>query len=240
MNLQEIKDTLCHDYKYKIELDAHTSPASRCSEISPREIVKTYKRLGFHAVAVTNHFSHNHSKLTKEEYIDFFLKDFEETEKFGKAIGVKVYLGAEIRFEENRNEYLVFGISRKMLEEIYDFLPFGVENFRNNYSLPHSIFLQAHPLRDGIEKVDPEILDGVEVFNMHPGHNSRIGQVADWAKQNNLSIITAGSDFHHPHKNHEGLAAIRSKYLPSDSFDLAKLLKKGDFLIEICGNIVLK
>lgn len=241
MNLQELKTELLLKYKYRVELHAHTTPVSICSEIPPKEMIETYKSLGYSAVTITNHFIYQHNDCEKEEYISFFLKDFEETKKYGEEMGIKVYLGAEIRFTENHNDYLVFGVDRKILEEIYDYLPYGIENFRNKYVMSKGVFVQAHPMRDEMETVDPNLLDGIEVYNMHPGHNSRVGLASLYAKEYKHLIVTAGSDFHHPHLKHEGLAAIRTAYLPEDSFSLAEIIKSKDYLIEIGrDNIVLR
>ncbi len=232
MELKDLKKELSHCYNYRIELHAHTTPASRCSEITPKELVETYKGLGYDAINLTNHFVFSNN-LSKEEYIADFLNDFNEAKKYGDALGIKVYLGAEIRFTENANDYLVFGVDHKMLEEIYDLLKDGVENFRENYPMPNSVFIQAHPKRNNMQNVAPELLDGIEVFNMHPNHNSRVGLTALYAKRKNLSIITAGTDYHHKNCDHEGLSALRAKYLPDDTFALAKLLRSGDYLLEI-------
>ncbi len=238
MDLKKLKSQLLLQYKYKIELHAHTCPASDCSQIKPKEMVETYKNLGYDAVVITNHFIYKRIGMGKDEYIDAFMNDFNETEKYGCELGVKVYLGVEIRFTENNNDYLIFGINKEMLSDIYDLLPEGVENFRKNFSMPDSVFIQAHPFRDGMELVNPSILDGVEVFNMHPGHNSKIGIASVYANNNNIDIITAGSDFHHPNRNHEGLSALRCDYLPKDSFELAKLIRRGSYLLEIGKNTI--
>lgn len=240
MKTDTIKNELLKEYKYRIELHAHTSPASSCSQITPEEMAVTYKNLGYDGVTVANHFIYEYEGLSKNEMTDRFMKDFEETEKKGKELGIKVFLAAEIRFTENDNDYLVFGVNRKILEEIYDLLPFGVENFRKTYSMPESVFIQAHPFRDGMEKVNPALLDGIEVFNMHPNHNSRVGLASVYAKEHKLPIVTAGSDFHHPNRSHEGVSAIRCKAMPENSFDIAKLLRSGDYLLEVGrSNIVI-
>lgn len=236
MNIKELKNELKNEYKFKVELHAHTSPASSCSQIPPEEMVKIYKSLGYDAVTLANHFMYEYCSLSKKEMIDRFFSDFEKASETGEKLGIKVILAAEIRFTENDNDYLVFGFSREAAEEIYDYLPYGVDNFRNNYKMPDSVFLQAHPFRNGMEKVNPEILDGIEVFNMHPNHNSRIGLASLYAAECNFPIITAGTDFHHLNRQHEGLSAIRTKTLPENSYDLARLLKSGDYLFEIAGN----
>ena len=91
-------------------------------------------------------------------------------------------------------------------------------------------------MRNGMEQVNPELLDGMETFNMHPGHNASIGKVVKYAKENNLKITTAGGDYHHKNRGHEGVSAIRTKVLPADSFELAEVLKSGDYLFEVGGN----
>ncbi len=238
MNLKELKSELLSQYKYQIELHAHTFPVSGCSQISPKDMVETYKKLRYDAVTITNHFMYQGNEA-KEKYIDSFMNDFEQTKRYGDELGLKVYLGAEIRFTENNNDYLVFGVDKKMLSEIYDLLPLGIENFRKTYAMPNSAFIQAHPMRDGMETVDPALLDGMEVYNLHPGHNSKVGLASVYADENNISIITAGSDFHHRNQNHEGVSALRGAYLPKDSFELAELIKKGDYLLEVGRNNII-
>jgi len=236
MNLQELKKSVENAFPVRIELHAHTSPASTCGRATPEEMIGAYHAVGYDAVHVTNHFQYRTDGTGKNEYIDRFLDDYYKAEEEGNQLGMRVYLGAEIRFTENVNDYLVFGVDRNLLEEIYDLLPFGIQNFRKNFSMPKSLFVQAHPRRDGMEEVDPSLLDGVEIFNMHPNHNSRNGLTSTIVKAQGYSIVTAGSDFHHPGKGHEGLAALRSAFLPKDSFELASLIKEGAYLLELAGN----
>ena len=230
MNLQELKKQLAAAYPYRVELHAHTSPVSVCSQVTPEKMVRVYKDLGYDGVVITNHFTHQQEP--KQEYIDRYMKDVEDTHEWGEKLGLKVYLGAEIRFTENVNDYLIFGVDRKLLEEIYDLLPYGVENFRKNYRMPRSVFIQAHPMRNGMEQVDPALLDGIEAFNLHPNHNSRVGMAAVLTKEHPHLIAIAGSDFHHPDLGQEGMSAARFAELPEDTFALAKVLREQNFLME--------
>ncbi len=232
----EIKQQLLVQYRYRIEMHAHTSPASPCSQILPEEMVQTYSRLGYDAVVITNHFSSDlFEGLSKKEAVARYLKDYEETCGAAENSGLQVLLGAEIRFEENRNDYLLYGADREILETVYDYLPAGLAVFRQEVELDRSVFLQAHPFRDGMELADLSLLDGIETLNLHPGHNSRIALAAKYAGENGRKITVAGSDFHHPNRGHEGAAAVRAKILPKDSFALAEILKTGDYLMEIGG-----
>lgn len=240
MSVKELKNELLSRYRYRIELHAHTNPVSRCSEIPPAQLAEIYASLGFDGLVVTNHFNlasaGDDDKIT---YVDRFLEDYENTRLAGEKLGLNVQLGVEVNFTENANDYLIFGVDRQMLLDIYDFLPRGVKVFRKEYPLPRSVFIHAHPFRDRMERVDASLLDGVEVFNMHPGHNSRVGQAAVYADENKLSLVTSGSDFHHLNRGHEGLAAIRTTSLPTDSFDVAALLKSEDYLLEVGRNHII-
>ena len=231
---EKIKNDLINEYKFRIEMHAHTKPVSPCSEISPEEMVETYSELGFDAVVIANHFIYYLTEgFTKDEAIDRFLKDYEDTCKAAEKRGLKIILAAEVRFDENFNDYLIYGVDRKILETVYDYFPKGLKAFREEVNLEKSVFLQAHPFRDRMTLMDAHLLDGVETFNVHPGHNSRIGQAAKYAKENDLKIKIAGTDYHHPNHNHEGLSAVRTKVLPKDTFELAEILKSGDYVLEI-------
>ena len=237
---KSIKEELVKEYKYRIELHAHTKPASPCSEILSEELVKTYHELGYDAVTVTNHFvKWIFREQTKEQALESYLKDYEDACRAAEKYGMKVYLGAEVRFEDYINDYLVYGVNRDILSECYDYFDEGVDAFRREVTLDDSVFIQAHPFRNDMVLVDPEILDGIEVFNLHPGHNSRVGLASKYAKEKSFGIITAGSDYHHKDKGHEGVTALRARCLPEDSFELAKLLKSGDYLFEIGGSQII-
>ena len=239
MNLIDFKNSLTRTYPYRIELHAHTSPASACGRATPEEVIEAYKNVGFDGIVIDNHFIFQTDGIGKREYVDRYLDDFCRAKACGEKLGLKVYLGAEIRFTENSNDYLVFGVNRELLEEIYDLLPYGLKNFRETFSMPESLLVQAHPRRNGMEEVDPSLLDGVEIFNMHPNHNSRNGMTSAAAKAEGFSVVTAGSDFHHPNQGHEGLSALRAKNLPDDSFGLAALIKSGDYLLELAGERII-
>lgn len=245
MTANELKEQLNKEYPYRIELHAHTKPQSRCSEILPEEIAETYKKLGYDGVCVTNHFMGYNLNIdgeylegeTKEEKLAYYLSGYKDTKKAGEKIGLRVYLGLEIRFsKENENDYLIYGVDDEITSRCYDNFREDLETFRKNVSLPNSVFVQAHPFRNGMERVSPELLDGVETFNMHPGHNASIAVACRYAKENGLKIKTVGGDYHHKNRGHEGVSALRTKVLPEDSFELAEILKNGDYLFEIGGD----
>ncbi len=237
-----IKNELNEQYKYKIELHAHTSPASGCADLAPCDVIDRYADIGFDCIAITNHFyKMTLERLTtgtsKEDEIEAYLKDFHEAKKRGEERGIKVILGAELRFKsQNDNDYLIFGIDEKDLFDIYDYLDGTYEDFYRAYKNDKNFLIQAHPFREGLERADADCVDGVEGFNLHPNHNSGVALSTKFGKDNQ-KIIVAGTDFHH--EGHQGLANIRTVSCPCNSFELAEILKNDDFLLETMGTIIL-
>ncbi len=220
---------------YKTELHTHTSPVSSCSEIEPKRLVNVYKENGYDSIVLTNHFTTQLRGETVEEKIKWYLEDYNKCCEEGKLIDLNVILGAEIRFTENNNDYLIFGICPEELIEIYKMLPYGIDRFYYEYKNEKNIIIQAHPFRDGMEIVKPESLDGIEVFNMHPNHNSRIGLAAKYAAKNNMLAI-CGSDYHH--FGQECLCGIITEKPLKNSYDLSNALKSREYKMTIGGYIV--
>lgn len=220
-------------------MHAHTKPVSPCGELTPDEIVETYRKKGYDAIVITNHFVYDFIKDTdKESAIKTHLNDYEQTVKAAEEKGLTVLLGTEIRFSENYNDYLIYGVNKEILSICYDYLSKGIKAFRTEVKLPDSVFVQAHPFRSGSNLADTKLLDGIEAFNMHPGQNSPVGLAVRAAYENKCPIITVGSDFHHKDKGHEAVSALRTKALPKTSFELAQILKSGDYIFEIGENSI--
>ena len=220
-------------YKYKTELHAHTSPASTCSEIPPQQLVEIYKSNGYDSIAVTNHFTF--SSLNGDDadsYFNRFLEDFYCCREYGEKANLNIIFGAEIRFSENRNDYLIYGICPEDMNDIKKLLDIGIDEFYKNYKNDRNIIIHAHPFRDSASLVSPASLDGIEAFNMHPNHNSRVALATKYAREHNL-IPVCGTDFHHP--GQECLSAIFTKEKIIDSYQLAKVIKSQDYIMEVGG-----
>ena len=232
MTASEIKDILSKEYPFRIELHAHTNPVSGCSEILPEEMAKIYNQKGYDGIVITNHLFPWDAK-DKESYITRHLSGYEETKKAAEGTNLKVYLGAEVRFEENSNDYLIYGVDREILESFFDYYKKGIKAFRTEVKLPNSVFVQAHPFRNGMVRAESQYLDGIETLNLHPNHNSAVAVATRYAKEQGFKIKTIGSDFHHKNVGHEGVSALRTRFLPKDSFEIAEILKSGDYIFEI-------
>lgn len=233
-----MKDILLQTYPYKCELHSHSYPVSLCSEIPPKELAKLFIDDGYSAIALTNHFylGYRNEFVSDTEYVDFYYKAYTELlEAAGDEL--MVYLGMEIRFErESMNDYLVYGIDKSDIEKACYYLDKDIETFYKGFKNDSNVILQAHPFRDGMKAINMEFVDGIEVFNMHIHHNSRISKAAQCAsKLNKLKLC--GTDLHYPYQI--GTSFVRTKKLPEDSFDLAKLVKSQDMILQLSDSIVI-
>lgn len=236
-DLMAVKFRLIEEYKYKTELHSHTFPVSPCSEVYAEGLIEAYKELGADSVVLTNHFTPNYiADRSKAEAIKEYTECFHDLKKCAQKSGMTAVFGVEIKFSENNNEYLVYGIREEDLEEIYEFVDKGLASFYNEFKNDRNLILQAHPFRNGMVLADLKRIDGIETFNMHPNHNSRVSLAISYAREHSL-LVSGGTDFHHP--GHQGCCLVRTKTKIEDSYDVADVLKSRDFVFDIFGNIIL-
>ena len=221
------------DYKYKYDLHVHTSPVSLCADFAPKDVVDKYARLGFDGIVVTNHFSESvlGEFKKKEDFLKYYLQDYYSAKEYGKEKGLEVFLGLEIRFPENFNDYLVYGIDENDVYDAYDYIFGSYEDFYKGFKTDKNLIIQAHPMRNSCVLQSLDILDGIEVFNMHPNHNSRVAMAAKIAKENPHLLVTGGSDFHH--EGHEGMCAMCVREKPEDAKALADIIRQGDYIFDV-------
>lgn len=180
--------------QYKTELHMHTSEVSVCAKLTAPEMAELYIAAGYHTVVVTNHYSLTTANAMGTNWsIDRYLEGYRVMKEYAKG-RLNILLGAELRFCENSNDYLLYGLTEEFLcahpdlhlMKLKDFYPLAQEN---------GIFvIQAHPFRNGMTVIKPDLLDGVEIFNANtlPFRN----QIAlEWARYFDL-IGTSGSDLH--------------------------------------------
>ncbi len=184
---------------YKYDTHVHTDETSSCAKVQARDAVRMYKEAGYKGIVITDHYAKRFFEKSPgcswSEKIDDFLKGYRIALDEGEKIGLTVMLGIEIRFTENPNDYLVFGLDEKFLKENKELYYLGLAKFRKFIEGQGVLIYQAHPFRNKMERADPKLLDGVEVFNGHPRHESNNHLALEFAKSNNLKMLS-GSDFH--------------------------------------------
>lgn len=222
-------------YPYTTELHAHSSPASPCGDFSPSEVVEFYKAAGVTSLALTNHLHPYWLDGDPKERAETYLSDYR---KACEAAGddINIILGVELRFTENNNDYLVYGVCEEDIEYFISLIPHGIENFYKEAKNDRNVILQAHPFRKNMELAPVNAIDGIESLNMHPNHNSRQSLATRYAKENGL-LVSGGSDFHH--KDQHAICLMRTENEMKNSYDVAAALKSRKALFDCSGHIII-
>ncbi|MGI6561355.1 MAG: PHP domain-containing protein [Clostridia bacterium] len=182
---------------YRYETHFHTEEVSPCGKVKAEEGIRLYAEYGYDGVIVTDHF-YNWKKDVYprwKDYIDFFLQGYRAAKEAGEKYGIRVFLGAEIRFDEDPNDYVAFGFDEDYLYETENLMGMTLEKYNESVQDKSILIFQAHPYRKNCEVRPKELLHGIEVFNGNARHNSSNEQAKKYAIDNRL-LQLSGSDFH--------------------------------------------
>lgn len=190
----------------------HTKNTSNCANIKAKKSVKEYIKAGYDGIIVTDHLSPStYMKFGREllpwnKKIDFFLRGYKEALETANG-EINVLLGMELRFRtsEGDNDYLVYGITEEFLYSHPNLLEMNIKKFYELCQKNGFLVFQAHPFRFGMKVTNPKYLDGVEIFNGNPRHNSNNDIAEIWAEKYDL-MVTSGSDYHE--RNDIGIGGI--------------------------------
>lgn len=210
---------------YLFETHFHTPYTSSCGKIFPEEAIPFYIKNGYSGIAVTDHyhrgFFESQGQIPWNKQADNFLLGYNKAKLFCKDKDINILLGMEIRFHDNYNDHLVYGFDEEFIYNNPRLDCMEFEKFSLLCREKGFLLIQAHPFREICEPRNPKYLDGVEVYNGHPGHNSNNDKALEFALQNNL-LMTAGSDFHEFRQLCR--AGMYLKECPSTSKELADIL----------------
>lgn len=216
---------------FKTELHCHSCQISQCARVSNSDIIEKFTQSGYSTVVLTNHFSRYTMEAVKatdwNDWVDKYVSAYESL-KADAAGKLNILFGIELHFDENSNDYLVFGVTEKMLKENVNLFASNPEAFHKITLENGCLFIQAHPFRNGMTVVRPEHLDGVEVFNGHFGHDSRNEIAEMWAEKFDL-IKTAGTDFHYMTSPANG--GILTECEITSTEQLIEILKSGNYTL---------
>lgn len=220
--------------QYLTELHAHTSEVSPCAHITAKELVDRYIEAGYSTLYITNHY-HAHiidsAGATWEEKIAHYLSAYHIAKEYA-GDRLHILWGCELRFAENHNDYLVYGLTEEFLKANPDLHCMSLKTFSSFARENGLLLIQAHPFRKGMVIMRPEYLDGIEVFNGHKGHDSR-NKIADmWARRYGL-LRTSGSDFHNP--DSETAGGIITDTPITSSAQLIETLRNGTYALHCSG-----
>jgi hypothetical protein len=186
---------------YKYETHFHTSETSPCGRVKAEEGVRIYHKAGYTGLLVTDHyfsgFFERHPFMSWDKKTDLYLAGYRKALAEGQRLGLDIHLGMEIRFNENANDYLVYGFDEAFLREHRKLYKLTLKEFRELTADKGIITIQAHPFRSHMIPAPPELIDGVEVYNGNPRHDSSNHLALQYASDNKLKMLS-GSDFHQP------------------------------------------
>lgn len=212
---------------FKTELHLHTPEVSVCCDCPAEKIAERYAAAGYRTVTVTDHFTP--ALLQREgawsNTVEWFLSGFYKLKEllYGR---VSVLLGFELRFEGYANDYLVYGLGESFLRGARDLPRLSRRAACEMIHEAGGMIYAAHPFRNGMTVLDPEGLDGIEIFNAHNHHDSRNELAYAFARRHGLPGI-AGSDFHHEW-NAPSAGIMTADPIETDS-DLLTALREGSY-----------
>ena len=148
--------------------------------------------------------------------------------EIGKKYDLLVLGAYELRFDENANDYLVYGMTEEFTRNYSSIFTNGVKAFSESAQQNGFLLYQAHPFRNGMTVINPDVLFGIEVQNTHPRHDSRNDIALAWAEKYGLHKI-AGSDCHRIED--VGTSAIVTEEKIQNMDDLVQILKDERFTI---------
>ncbi len=215
---------------YKYELHAHTKETSTCAGAGVSETVKKYKSKGYDGIVITDHYS----GLTFPPYEYFnpqkcakrFLKGYKEALKYADD-NFTVLLGMEIRFLFTTNDYLIYGMTEDFVKNSGRLLFSNLKKLYSSVKQSDMLLIQAHPFRGYVSQGNVNFLDGAEVFNGKSKKQEENEKSFLWANENNLKILTSGTDFHHISSEITGGIETQEKITSND--DLLRILKNGNY-----------
>lgn len=216
----------------KIELHAHSAESSRCGSIEAETAVKKYYDAGYEVLVLTDHyyarFFDKISDLSWDKQLAKYLKGYKTAEKAAKNLKFKVLLGIELKFIDDPNEYLIYGLNEDFLLKNPNLHRLSLAELKilSKKQEQEILIFQAHPFRPGMAPASKQLLDGLEVYNGNPRHDSQNDKALNYAEKNNLKMIS-GSDFHENEDLARGGIAVEE--VPSNMGELCSLLKSGNY-----------
>lgn len=221
--------------KYKYQMHTHTSPCSKCAQMTPGELIDSIVAGGYSGCVLTNHFIKGNSgidrNLSWNEFVAKYEEDYNECKKAAESRDIDIIFGIEEHLFDGL-EILCYGITPQFL---YDHPELranrSIEVWSNALHDFGALCIQAHPYRDRSYITNPRLLpteyiDGIEVFNAcnkpeeNEIANTKASAHPEW-------ILTAGGDTHSPESAF--WSGIETTTRITDEKTLLQVLKSKDY-----------
>ena len=186
--------------QYLYDTHIHTIETSPCGKIPAAETVDYYAAHGYTGLVITDHLHPEFLAKVDEDHdwdhvVDLYMAGYRAAKKRGDEIGFDVLFGAEMRFPENNNDYLVYDIDENWLRAHPYVICQSAREFFEKYH-NEVLVMHAHPYRDGNLTVFEDAVHGVEMINTNPRHNNWPDRAEALCRRHPEYFIQAGSDMH--------------------------------------------
>ena len=218
---------------YKIETHLHTCHSSPCGKEDAQTIVRLYAEAGYSGIIVTDHFFRYTCRphvwnIPYNQFFARFIEGYHHVCRAAEPYGLKIYKGAEVRFDESTNDYLLYNYPDELLADPDAIFSMDLDTFYPLCQQAGALLIQAHPFRGTCTPVDPRFIDGIEVYNLKARGDSQNHLSVKLAQENPQFITTSGSDFHYAEDAARG--GIITPSLPEDEAALVSLLRSQSHL----------
>ena len=220
----------------KTELHCHTAEVSDCATASAEWVVNKYIETGYDTLFITNHMSRHTFGIGKQqkyhggenwnEKMDFYFEGFRLVTEIAKDKNLNILLGVELNSNTDGNDYLIYGLDEEFYRSFPDILDAPLKDVIGKVHKAGGLFFQPHPFRNSIKIKKPAMLDGIEAFNGHIGHDSRNDIANMWADKYGLMKLS-GSDMHH--EKHTPNGGILTDMPITSEKQLVEILKSGSY-----------
>ncbi len=219
--------------KFKYETHAHTSLVSKCSRISPIQLVDLYKSLDYTGIFITDHFLNGNTTVEKDmtwtERINLYCLGYEKAFEYGNKVGLDVFFGWEYTYKGT--DFLTYGLDKSWLLSHPALLELSVNDYCDLVHDDGGLIVQAHPFREAgyidMIRLLPRKVDAVEVINSERTDFEN-KMALEYANNYGLPHF-AGSDIHAA--NRSKLAGIEVLKKFNCEKDLAVAIKSGEYSI---------
>lgn len=216
-------------------MHTHTSPCSKCAQMTPNELIDGLLAGGYSGCVITNHFFNGNSGIVRNlpwnDFVAQYEKDYTECKKIAQNHDLDIIFGIEEGVGDGL-EILCYGITPEFLynhPELRD--DHSIETLSKALHDFGALCIQAHPFRDRQYIKMPlllptEFIDGIEVFNASnkPEENALAASAAsnhpEW-------ILVSGADTHSPES--VCWSGIETCARITDEKELVKILKFGNY-----------
>ena len=217
--------------QYLYDPHTHTKETSQCGRLPAADVVDRYVRNGFAGLVVTDHLHPEYLSRIDTEHnwdkvIDHYLSGYRAAKVRGDQVGLHVILGAELRFPENDNDYLVYGIDEQWLRSNPYVCCMSAREFYEKFH-HQLLIIHAHPYRNGNMTVFEDAVHGTELINAHPRHENHNDLALELCRRHPDYYRLAGSDTHE--SGDEARAGVLLPAPVTDSFAYKHMIETHQF-----------